>query len=173
MPLFKAVKAISHNRPEILNDFEIIIAGSLDRQNRKYFLNSTRPIKHIGLLSFKQALELQQSADLLVVIDSAFKNPEDSQFFPSKLLDYILAKRKIIAITDKNSMTWEVVKNKFGKCYEHKDDAGLTKYLIEAWISWRNKDESFFVQSSSGEEYSAQTNANKLIKLFRGICFET
>jgi len=167
--LFNAITELHNEYPEIIADFEFIFAGALDRKNKALFEQKIPSVKHIGLLSFNEALKLQQSADLLLVIDTPFKNAEDAIFFPSKLLDYMLMQRKIVALTDKKSTTWEIVESKLGHAYEHNDIEGIKNTLITTWKAWKNKERDYFYNKDLDMNFSAKENAHRLTQLFKDI----
>ena len=163
---FKAIKELNSKHPEIISDFEFIFAGALDRKNKALFEEKIPSVKHIGLLSFNKALELQKKADILLVIDTPFKNPNDAIFFPSKLLDYMLIQRRIVALTDKNSTTWDVVHKKLGDCFEHTDIENIIQFLIQAWKLWKNKDREYFYHQELDIDFSAEKKSEQLSSLF-------
>lgn len=148
----------------IAEDFEVIFAGSMDRRNAVLFSNCKHmEINHVGLLSFQEALNLQNSADLLLLIDTPIDDPSRAVFFPSKLLDYMLAKRRVLAITDRNSVTWDVVMNsEMGDVVEHRNTAELVKLLIDTWSAWDIGNKNFFELKHAECKYEARLNAQVL-----------
>ncbi|WP_345987988.1 glycosyltransferase [Sulfurimonas sp. HSL1-2] len=170
--LFEAIANMERERPEVLRDFDFVFAGALDRKNRALFDREIMGVRHIGSLSFPDALKLQRQADMLLVIDSPFHNPEDAQFFPSKLLDYMLMQRRIIALTDRGSMSWEIIEGQLGNCFAHGDTEGLSTALIDAWHAWKRKDESYFMLDSPDDMYAADYNVERLGQIFREVAGE-
>jgi len=170
--LFDAITELHNEHPKIIADFEFIFAGALDRKNKALFEQKIPSVKHIGLLSFNEALKLQQSADLLLVIDTPFKNAEDAIFFPSKLLDYMLIQRRVVALTDRESTTWSIVENKLGDCFVHSDVDSIMKFFIKSWEAWKNKDKGYFITNNPNIFYSAEHCANNLSKIFQKVYHE-
>ena len=164
---FKAIFELNKQHPEIIADYEFIFAGALDRKNRRIFEKNILPIKHLGLLPFNEALALQEESDLLLVIDTPFKDSSDAVFFPSKLLDYMLMQRRIIALTDKDSTTWNIVDKKLGDCFEHEDVEGIMQSLVNTWKAWKNKDEKYFYNKEPNMYFSAEKNAKLLSEIFK------
>ncbi len=169
---FKAIVKLNKQYPEIIADYEFIFAGALDRKNRALFEQNIPSVKHIGLLSFTEALNLQEKADLLLVIDTPFKNPSDAIFFPSKLLDYMLMQRRIIALTDKNSTTWNIVDKKLGDCFEHTDVENIMQSLVSSWNMWKTEDKEYFYNKKLDMNFSAERNAKNLSNLFKKVMNE-
>jgi hypothetical protein len=63
---------------------------------------------NIPAVSYREATRLMQRADALVVIDAPSEGP--SPFLPSKLSDYLAAKRPVIALTPAGSATERVLR---------------------------------------------------------------
>lgn len=65
-------------------------------------------VKVYSQVPYLESLNIILSADYLMVVDAPLDN---SPFFPSKLADYLGAKKPIIALTPKNSATHDILKN--------------------------------------------------------------
>ena len=86
-------------------------------KNRSVFEKYAMPSVHyLGKVSFTEAQYLQQKADMLLLIDNPIDNPAHAMYFPSKLLDYMVAGKRILAITTKGSATDDVMHDIQGKC---------------------------------------------------------
>lgn len=165
---FKAVSELKKHQPTIVKDFEFIFAGSLDTENKRLFEQITQEhtnVKHLGLLSYQDAISLQKRADILLIIDI----PEDSVFFPSKLLDYMLMQRRVLAITKKQSTIWEIIDKKLGDCCEHNDTQKIINSLINAHNAWKENDKNYFYIDNLDMNFSAAYNAKKLAEIFHTL----
>ncbi|MFC6327531.1 glycosyltransferase [Alloalcanivorax gelatiniphagus] len=152
---------------DVLSKIEVVLAGEVDRGVKKILEDQNLGIKHVGLLAFDQAIELQSDADILLLIDTPTKNSDDAMFFPSKLLDYMLAGRRVIAVTDRGSCTADVVRNSgLGDVVDHNDAEGLMNIIIKSFKSWELSEEDHFSRGSADEFYSAKNQASRLIDLF-------
>ena len=168
--LLEAIQKIHQKAAYLLENVEFIFAGQFDRQNAALF--DAYPldcVQNKGLLSYPDALKLQQSADVLMVIDTPLKSPEDAMFFPSKLLDYFIAKRRILAMTDKGSTSFEVVEGKYGHCFEHQDIDGIAQAIETTIQAWKCKDKAYFFSEKIDETFSATFNVQRLVELIEGI----
>lgn len=170
--LFKALKKLENENPEMIMDFEFLFAGTLDRINQNLFKNSSSSVKHLGLLSYHEALILQKEADILLVIDAPLNNHRDTMFFPSKLLDYMLGERRILALTDKESVTWNIVQQQKGDCIEYNDIEHIIKSLKVAWKAWIDGNMIYFENKHIDMNFCAEVNARKLSVLFKKISDE-
>ena len=166
---FNAIIKLNKQHPKIISDYEFIFAGAVDRKNRALFEQNIPSVKRLGVLSFSEALKLQEEADLLLVIDTPFQDAIDAIFFPSKLLDYMLMQRRIIALTDKESTTWSIVDKKLGDCFMHEDVENIIQFLIKSWNAWKKQDQEYFSNEELNMSFSAEVNVEKLSKLFNNI----
>lgn len=173
LAFIKAMSKLNETRAEVARDFEVIFAGALDRKNTAYFEGEHAGITHLGNLPYSEAIELQNTADILLLIDLHFEDVNEAMFFPSKLLDYMLAKRRVFAITDANSTTWQVVNDGLlGDCVQHYDVDRIVNLLVNAWNAWNANIAEYFEFKEVNPEYSAQFNANKLSIEIKGLCCE-
>ncbi len=171
--LLTALKELDKSRPEVVRDLDVVFAGSLDRKNAAYFSVETISVRHIGSLSYAAAVELQNSADLLILIDLHFANVEDAVFFPSKLLDYMVAGRRVLAITDQDSASLRMIEeSKMGDCVQHADIDRIMRLLLNAWHAWCDDRRGYFEINSLDTRYSAEFNAEKLSDEMLRLCHE-
>jgi len=166
---FNAILFLYQKYPEIVSDYEFIFAGALDRRNKAYFEQNIPSVKHIGQLNYSEALNLQAEADMLLLIDTPFENQDQALFFPSKLLDYMLMKKRIIALTDKNGTSWDFINGKIGECFVHNDTESIAEALKAAWYKWKVQDENYFIHENIDMNYSAEYNAKQLARLFHKL----
>lgn len=161
---FNLIRAYNKN---VFSKTEVVLAGDVDRGVKKILEDQDLGIRHVGLLAFDQAIDLQSDADVLLLIDTPTKNSDDAMFFPSKLLDYMLAGRRVIAVTDRNSSTADVVRDSdLGDVIEHNDAEGLMNIIIKSFRSWELSEEDYFSRGKADELYSAKNQASRLIDLF-------
>lgn len=167
---FDALENIKKIKPEALDYLEVIFAGHLDRENREIIERYSIPqFKHLGALSFNRAIELQKNGDLLLVIDNPIENPEHAVFFPSKLLDYFIAQRRIIAITTQNGTTNKILDSLNMNSFKHGESEKLCFFLIDAVEKFKNRESDYFYMQNTPKEYSADYNAKKLEELFKKL----
>jgi glycosyltransferase involved in cell wall biosynthesis len=156
--------------PEALKNLSVELAGSLDSSERELLAANRFPfVRHVGALSLTDAQRLQRDADMLLVLDSRLR-PEDSVFFPSKLLDYLVTGRPIMAITSPGSMTREIVTDGLGRCFDHDDAAAAGAYLLECLA--RHGAGGAAVSPApiaQDDRFSAAVNARRLADLMRGL----
>ena len=168
--LINALRLLKKEDPQQLAAFEFIFAGAMDRASEALFRQEEFDnIKHVGLLSYNEALNLQRSADYLLVIDNPIEDPTKAVFFPSKLLDYFMAQRRILAISTLNGATHKVLDSIGALTFSHQNAEGLKNELLRIASAFQEKDSKFFNFENLPEIYSAPYNANKLKDLILSL----
>jgi len=162
-PLLEAIKNVNEKHPSKLEKCEFIFAGQFDRKNTAYFNEyNIQNIKNLGLLPYPDALNLQREADILILIDTPVKDPKLGMFFPSKLLDYFIAKRKILAITNQDSATMDVLEKEQGETFLHEDVKGIQSFILKSVEAFEMKNMGYFNHRKINTTFSASENAKKL-----------
>lgn len=169
-PLFEAIKSVQIENADLLRHVKFSFAGQFDRSNSALFQEYNLPCVHnLGLLSYSDAMQLQKDAHVLMAIDSPAASEDQALFFPSKLLDYIASRKKVLAITDTNSTTYQVIQNKYGDCVAHNDIDRLKRLLKEYVECYRLNNSCFFSNKITDETYDARYNADRLNELFQQL----
>jgi glycosyltransferase involved in cell wall biosynthesis len=125
-------------------------------------------IIHHGHVPRSRALELQQSADLLLLLESG---DEDSKgFLTGKIFEYIGAGRPIISIgsTPDSAIARVLNETQCGSCYENDIDAiakDLLNYLRGISPAWFNPDLAAIERYS--RKYQAELLLSEMVKKMR------
>ncbi len=160
--IIKVLERIKAVDEMLLSRLEIIFAGPMDRHGRRFFKDHKHLcLKHLGELSYMNARQLQQDADVLMVVDSPTPS-EAAVFFPSKLLDYFLTAKPILAITPEQSTTREILADYPSTCFVHDDWQGIADFIIDG-IKTRFADHA--ISSIPPNKFSAKSNADLLNEL--------
>ena len=163
-PFLKAVVSLPASVKE---QVEIIFSGIADRKNKAILDHYKDPcIKYVGrLATYKDAIALQQSADVLLLIDFPIEEKKYRMYFLSKLLDYMIARKYVLGVTGEGSVCWDTIENKMGKCFEEKDVAKLADHICFLAEKFKT-DPSFFQVDKIEDEFDAEKNAKRLCSLF-------
>jgi hypothetical protein len=149
--------------PTIEDRLEFIIAGEADARNREVLHRYDLPfVRWLGKVPYNDALQLQRSAHYLVLIDNPISDPKLSVFFPSKLLDYMLAQKRILAITTKGSATDLVMSDIKGDVCRHSDYTSLQYALYTALHAFEHNETDYLTADRPPEKYNAKFNADRL-----------
>lgn len=145
------------------NKIEVVFAGDVDRENRAVFEKYSLPcVKWIGKISYSEALALQKNADLLMVIDNPITDASMSMFFPSKLLDYMVAGKRILAITTNGSATHLVMKDLKGDVCTHESKDKIKDAILNGYHAYCENNKEYLQNSEAPEKYEAAFNAARL-----------
>lgn len=167
-PLLKAVKQIESTLifKEFTEKVSFQLVGPIDRANQTLINTyNLKTLHHLGSVSFAESTQLQKEADMLICIDSPIEKEEEAMFFPSKILDYLLAQKPILAISSKGSTTSNFVNEyNLGKSFSFEDTYGILDFLK---AQFENKFSYITPDIESLSNLSAETNAIKLNSLLK------
>ena len=99
IPLAQALALLQRTQPRILNDLRIELVGRWLGNESWSPVKFNLPPNLLQLreqVSYEESLRLMCAADALLIIDAPF---EHNVFFPSKLVEYLWARRPILALT--------------------------------------------------------------------------
>ena len=161
--LLEPLSELYQEDPSIANRVEVIFAGDVDGRNRAVFQQYPLPfVNWLGKVPFREALKLQRSAHYLVVIDSPIADPSLSMFFPSKLLDYMVAKKRILAITTPGSASDLVMRDLKGDVCSHQEKEKIKQSIRSALSAFLHHEKDFLQNDTPPEKYEAAFNAGRL-----------
>lgn len=159
-----------NQRSEKSDLLEVIFAGPCDRRMRGVIDEFDLPnFNYVGALSLKESISLQRTADVLLIIDSNVSSAELAMFFPSKILEYVGAQRRIMALTTNGSATENVMEALNYDSLQITDTVAISSYLESLVDEFSNKNYSYFHIENIPQEFSAQHNAIRLAELFEEI----
>jgi glycosyltransferase involved in cell wall biosynthesis len=159
-----SIEKAAERNPLLESSSEFLFAGffheeSITRLKKSPLSN----VHYLGPLTLREASSLQHQGTVLIAIDALEENDERyNLFFPSKLLDYLAARRKIIAITSQRSTTHEVIDGKHGWCFNQSNLAQLPDFINQVIENHRIQDKLFFESKDTFLEFAAKPNAEKL-----------
>jgi glycosyltransferase involved in cell wall biosynthesis len=158
--------------PQIREKVEVIFAGQCDRQSKAIFekYRYLKQLEYRGELSLEEAKFLQNSAQILLLIDNPIRESSQAVFLPSKVLDYLLTERRIIAITTLEGATHIALKGIKHDFVGHGDKPALKSALLTAIEKLSNNNRSYFTNNILPKEYEASENSNRLEKILLESC---
>lgn len=159
--------ALSSLEPSYQEQLEVVFAGWSDRESMRIIRKYDCPcFTYLGPFeSYKEAVQLQRTADVLLLIDFPVAVPEHRVYFLSKLLDYQITGRPILGITDAGSECQRFIESEDGHCFERADVDGIRDFL--RWVvELKGEETDYFRIRPLRTEYSAEVNAQRLVELF-------
>ncbi|MBL6446867.1 hypothetical protein JMN32_11125 [Fulvivirga sp. 29W222] len=170
----QALEAIDEQHPGLLKNIQVNFVGNADEYSEERI--RTCPLDQVvfyGPKSYAESVAMQNDSDVLVVIDKPVKKEEDTLFLPSKVLDYMVTGRYILAITDDTSCTSGLVSEGFGVACGYDDLNKLKNAIMQLIQAHHNGDYAYFKTQRPHPAYSAKVNSGELIsKLNTLVCAE-
>ncbi len=165
-PILRALNYIRQKDMVSLKDVSFNFTGhkepSIDNMFAKY---PSIPAKHLGVLSLDQVQQLQRTSEVLIVIDWCLPKHQ-AVFLLSKIVDYMAARKPVLAITTKGSTIFNLVEGVYGKCFEHDDIAGIAEYIKLLINQIRD---TGIAPNQLDARYSASKNADQLYQLISDL----
>jgi hypothetical protein len=166
MPLIKAIDFLI-DRGLIESDQVVIdfYGGNTEIINDEIgLLRHPEIVKHHGHVTRDKVLEIQKSADLLLLMESG--DDDSKGFLTGKIFEYIGAGRPIISIGSSADSAIARVLNetKMGVCHENSSESlanDLLNYLNEVKLDWYNPNISAINKYS--RNYQAQLLTEKIV----------
>jgi hypothetical protein len=160
--LFRALQVLPADHP-LFSDLEWIHAGPIDQHTEQLFASAGPWLTVLGLISPAEALTLQRTADLLLVVDYDFRAAEDAQFLASKLTDYLAVRRPVLVVTNENSASWQFVQDqRIGTAVAHQEVETISQALLHYWQAWKQRQRSCFELPLPSPNYSAERVADAI-----------
>lgn len=169
--LDRVLREATLRNPELEKDVEFVFAGDMDRANKSVFSRTHPCIRHIGIVSHADARALCESAQILMVVDNP-ANANEAIFFPSKLLDYFLTKRKIWAVTPVRSATRDVLQDSNHVAFHHGETEAMAAFLLKSVQQFKSGEFSRDQSSPIPKKFSAEVNAQSLSILLKQVAAE-
>ena len=97
-PLIKALAHLMRVNPSVLTNVRVELVGAIPRRmcrSRDWKGLPKGLLAACGSVSYEESLRLMKTADILLTIDAPAK---ESVFFPSKLVDYIGSRKRLVGI---------------------------------------------------------------------------
>ena len=98
--LFEALRRLQEEEPDVADRLSLVLAGRLNHDEQRLIEEAglERIVRHVGVLSRGDAIALQRSADVLVLLTS----PTLVWELPGKVFEYFGARRPILALAKDN-----------------------------------------------------------------------
>lgn len=139
--------------------------GPKDSYVNNLFKEITLPfIDCLGPISYFDSKEIQKKADVLLILDAPIFDPNKAVFFPSKLLDYMIIGKPILAISPHFSTTSEVINEyNLGAAFSHSEKLEIKAFIMDCLTGQK---EFSIDPSNLPKDFDVNFNVDKLYNLF-------
>ena len=162
--LFQALTTLDEKAPEILEGVSFEFIGTAVGDSRWGGKNLPPSlIKYVPAVNYVESLALMAEADALLVIDAP---AQESLFLPSKLVDYLGAKKMILGITPPGTSA-SLINAVGGRWADPRNIAGIILMLEEA-IPRLKKKESWMPRDVE-KEFSGAFVGEKMGRVLLGL----
>lgn len=161
-PLLDALAALSPAARKNLK-FEIIGGNTKTRMMVERSGLPPELISVTGRVNYGQSLALMRASDALLVIDAPLR--ADNIFFPSKLVDYLAARRPLIGISSPGP-SMRILKSFGYPCFTHTQTAEIVAAFENIA---RGVAPAAPGDNAERDDYSAAANGRKLSNLIEGL----
>lgn len=166
-PMIESLKLLDKEKTKLL---DIGFVGNVDENNLEILASSgLKCVTYDGFVNPSESYARQRESDILISLDQPVKNEVDKVYMPSKIQDYMAARKFILAITANDSATHNAIDQKYGLCFEHSDLQGLLKFWNELIDAFINKRYEFLKLAPLNERFEAVANAEKLQSVFENL----
>lgn len=112
--LVKGLDWLRVNQPEILQKLRFDFYGNAQDHCLMILDRASDVIFYHGQVPFKQAIEAQMAADILLTIDPEMENPLSKELLLCKVTDTLALRKPMFAITPDNSETMRICNEGYG-----------------------------------------------------------
>ena len=167
-PLLRALGALAKVEPRALADVCVELWGSAETPVQEMAEFRELPpglVTVSGIAPYARSLELMRNADLLVVVDAP---AELSVFLPSKLIDYLGARRPLLALTPPGAAS-SLVSAAGGHVARPDDPAACAEALRAALADARRNRSHDWGDPAVVARYDADVVARRMDDLVRSV----
>lgn len=137
--LWKVFADLIHENPEFAKDFQLCFAGKIsnDIEEEIASLGLNNYVVNKGYITHNEAIELQQTSQILLLIEINSKETEG--IIPGKLFEYMISERPILAIGPKNWDAARIVQEtNTGKFITYNDELQIKQTIVEWYTAYKN-----------------------------------
>lgn len=135
--LIAALIDLKQKHPELYSKILIRQVGYIDQVQRKEIENSivSDVFEFIPEVSFEESISYMKTSDYLLTIDALFEDINYNIYIPSKIYDYMGVRKPLVAISQKEGPTADIIISTGNILIEH-DMNKMYDFLIKAANEW-------------------------------------
>ena len=135
-----AISKLVKRQSIVASDILIRFIGFFDENRLNIIRNfsSILPIELLDFQPYRQSLQSQINADLLLLIVSLNENEGGSQIYTGKFFEYIGAGKPILALVPEGPLKDTIIKGRFGYTTPPKDVAAIAETFQSLYNQWKH-----------------------------------
>ena len=169
-PLFRALDRLKSRNPELLDGVRLEMVGPcypptlMDEWLAPFDLTDT--VSYRATVPYLESLKLMAESDALILMDAP---ADENVFLPSKLVDYIGARRPILGITPLRGPSAELIRQAGGLTADPGDIDGIAD-AVHAYIGEHRS--GSLTQRVPDHEFRSRFDVNRVATEFRDLIDE-
>ncbi len=163
--LLECLQELFTEQPDLMISSSFKFIGPKDSYVTNLFKEFSLPfVENKGPVTYFESKEIQKDADILLILDAPITDPNKAVFFPSKLLDYMIIGKPILAISPNFSTTSEVINEyNLGSAFSHSEKSKIKAFILECL----NGQKEFSIDPSNlPKDFDVNFNVDRLYNLF-------
>ena len=167
--LFKALKALIHERPEITGDLKLLLIGNIrgDIASHIKEFGLEGIVKPLGHLSHSETLQSLAHSDILLLITAP--GAEGQNQLPSKIFEYLAVRKPILALVPEG-VSANLIRATAAGIVAHPQDVQAIKHAIsDCYSKYKNNENITFSKLDMLEFYSVKQRTKNLTSIFSKV----
>lgn len=173
--LLKAIEEWIVRRPQVGEDLEVILAGSMTPEDRAAVNSSSAAafVQFPGFLSHDRSLHLIRTADLLFLPMHNLPVGQRCRSIPGKTFEYIASRRPILAAVPDGDARDFLSQCGTGMLCRPDDIRGMIEILDHAYFAWKTGQVSACLNEQYASRFERRALTGDLAEVFHTILGKT
>jgi hypothetical protein len=179
-PLLAALRRLFDEKPHLSDEIEVYFVGEnqafLDGKTIENYLEEFRlesVVKLVAHVPQPEAIRYQVSADILLLVIGVVPTEQVSTYgVASKVFDYMVAGRPVLALADPGPVSEIVQRTRIGPAFAPSDVEGIKQYLSNAVEAFREGRLEVESNKSEIDRYDFRNLTGQLAEKFRTLIRE-
>lgn len=164
--LWKAFSELIKENKAFAEDFQLKLVGAVSDEVVQTLqdLNLEKYIEKVGYVSHQNALELQRSAQVLLLVE--INSEETKGIIPGKLFEYMVSNRPIMAVGPKDTDVEKIIKQtNTGRYFLYSEKEAIKTTIIENYSAFKQGNLQSYPVGL--QKYSRKALTGALVKLIQ------
>lgn len=150
-----ALKELKENNLISNNEIEFLQFGEIDLESKKYIKENNLEDMFIqkNIVDYKTSIEIIAKSDILLLFDTLLDGETIQPYLPSKIVEYLVTKKPILAIAGDNSPAHRILNHYGHLCVSNDKDTiknNIIELLNDRYVVDYNVDDFFAEKNIAG-----------------------